>query len=184
VSFFFVRFDDPLSLDADTILRSCVQQLISAINIDSLDQQIASELDKSLSEAKWSLFCLESLSKLYLSAAQAIEHWFMVVDGLDECNNDQQSRLLRFFQGLLSGNNTACKISILISSRETCTNAIRSTFPGSQRLTTGLESTSADIGSYVDDIIIDKISTGELVISDPNLLNEILETIASKEQGM
>ncbi|KAF5975896.1 heterokaryon incompatibility protein het-E-1 [Fusarium coicis] len=184
VSFFFVRFDDPLSLDADTILRSCVQQLISAINIDTLDQQIASELDKSLSEAKWSLFSLESLSKLYLSAAQAIEHWFMVVDGLDECNNDQQSRLLRFFQGLLSGNNTACKISILISSRETCTNAIKSTFPGSQRLTTGLESTSADIGSYVDDIIIDKISTGELVISDPNLLNEILETIASKEQGM
>ncbi|KAF5585825.1 hypothetical protein FPANT_7379 [Fusarium pseudoanthophilum] len=184
VSFFFVRFDDPLSLDADTILRSCVQQLISAINIDSLDRQIASELDKSLSEAKWSLFSLESLSKLYLSAAQAIEHWFMVVDGLDECNNDQQSRFLRFFQGLLSGNNTACNISILISSRETCTNAIRSTFPGSQRLTTGLKSTSADIGSYVDDIIIDKLSTGELVISDPNLLNEILETIASKEQGM
>ncbi|RBR11157.1 hypothetical protein FVER53590_01723 [Fusarium verticillioides] len=184
VSFFFVRFDDPLSLDADTILRSCVQQLISAINIDSLDQQIASELDRSLSEAKWSLFSLESLSKLYLSAAQAIEHWFMVVDGLDECNNDQQSRLLRFFQGLLTGNNTACNISILISSRETCTNAIRSTFPGSQRLTTGLKSTSADIGSYVDDIIIDKLSTGELVISDPNLLNEILETIASKEQGM
>nr|RBQ92847.1 hypothetical protein FVER53263_01723 [Fusarium verticillioides] len=184
VSFFFVRFDDPLSLDADTILRSCVQQLISAINIDSLNQQIASELDRSLSEAKWSLFSLESLSKLYLSAAQAIEHWFMVVDGLDECNNDQQSRLLRFFQGLLSGNNTAYKISILISSRETCTNAIRSTFPGSQRLTTGLKSTSADIGSYVDDIIIDKLSTGELVISDPNLLNEILETIAAKEQGM
>ncbi|PNP79413.1 hypothetical protein FNYG_07248 [Fusarium nygamai] len=75
-------------------------------------------------------------------------------------------------------------MSILISSREACTNAITSTFPGSQRLRTGLQSTSADIGSYVDDIIIDKLSNGELVINDPNLLSEILETIASKEQGM
>ncbi|KAF5264732.1 hypothetical protein FOXYS1_4470 [Fusarium oxysporum] len=94
VSFFFIRFDDPLSLDAETIIRSCVQQLLSAIVTDDLDQRLASELDKHLSEA------------------------------------------------------------------------------------------SADIGAYVDDIIIEKLSTGELVVSDPSLIDEILKTIASKEQGM
>ncbi|KAH7168411.1 hypothetical protein DER46DRAFT_552130 [Fusarium sp. MPI-SDFR-AT-0072] len=184
VSFFFVRFDDPLSLNAETIIRSCVQQLVSAIAMDSLDQKVASELDQYLSQAKLALFSVELLSDLYLSAAKAIKHWFIVIDGLDECSTDQQSKLLKFFHGIVSGNDTTRNISVLFSSRETCTNAIRRTFPGSRRLVTGLQSTSADIGSYVDDIIIDKLSTGELVVNDPNLLNEILKTIASKEQGM
>ncbi|ENH62173.1 hypothetical protein FOC1_g10015135 [Fusarium oxysporum f. sp. cubense race 1] len=132
VSFFFIRFDDPLSLDADTIIRSCVQQLLSAIVTDDLDQRLASELDKHLSEAKLALFSLDQLSRLYSYAAKAIKSWFIVLDGLDECNTGQH----------------------------------------------------ADIGAYVDDIIIEKLSTGELVVSDPSLIDEILKTIASKEQGM
>ncbi|KAF4958429.1 hypothetical protein FGADI_2351 [Fusarium gaditjirri] len=81
-------------------------------------------------------------------------------------------------------NDAALNINILISSREACTNAIRGTFPGSQRLVTGLQKTSADIAEYVEDIIVEKLSTGELVVSDPSLVDEILKTIASKEQGM
>ncbi|KAF5590842.1 uncharacterized protein FSUBG_10706 [Fusarium subglutinans] len=184
VSFFFARFDDPLSLDAETIVRSCIQQLVSVIDMDSLDQKTASELDEYLSQAKLALFSLDLLSHLYHSAAKAIKQWFIVIDGLDECSADQQSKLLKFFQGIISGNDTTRYISVIFASRETCTNAIRSIFPDSKRLVTGLQSTSTDIGSYVDDIIIDKLSTGELVISDPSLLNEILRTIASKEQGM
>ncbi|KAF5963212.1 hypothetical protein FBULB1_13549 [Fusarium bulbicola] len=184
VSFFFARFDDPLSLDAETIIRSCIQQLVSVIDMDSLDQKIASELDKYLSQAKLALFSLDLLSRLYHSAAKAIKQWFIVIDGLDECSADQQFKLLKFFQGIISRNDTTRYISVIFASRETCTNAIRSIFPDSKRLVTGLQSTSTDIGSYVDDIIIDKLSTGELVISDPGLLNEILRTIASKEQGM
>ncbi|KAF5581800.1 hypothetical protein FPCIR_9908 [Fusarium pseudocircinatum] len=182
VSFFFARFDDSLSLSAETIIRSCVQQLVSAIDMDSLDQKIASELDEYLSLARLDLFSLYLLSGLYHFAAKTIKQWFIVIDGLDECSTDQQSKLLKFFQGIISGK--ARNISVIFASRETCTNAIRSTFPRSQRLVTGQQSTSADIGSYVDDIIIEKLSNGELVISDPRLLNEILRTIASKEQGM
>ncbi|CZR42635.1 uncharacterized protein FPRO_09938 [Fusarium proliferatum ET1] len=184
VSFFFVRFDDPLSLNAETVIRSCIQQLVSAIDMDSLDPRVVSELDEHLSRAKLALFSFDLLSDLYLSAAKAIKQWFIVIDGLDECSTDQQSKLLKFFQGIISRNNTTRNISVVFASRETCTNAIRSIFPESQRLVTGLESTSVDIDSYVDDIIIDKLSTGELVVSDPRLLREILTTIASKEQGM
>lgn len=184
MSFFFVRFDDPLSLNAETVIRSCIQQLVSAIDMDSLDPRVVSELDEHLSRAKLALFSFDLLSDLYLSAAKAIKQWFIVIDGLDECSTDQQSKLLKFFQGIISRNNTTRNISVVFASRETCTNAIRSIFPESQRLVTGLESTSVDIDSYVDDIIIDKLSTGELVVSDPRLLREILTTIASKEQGM
>ncbi|KAF5617052.1 uncharacterized protein FTJAE_12808 [Fusarium tjaetaba] len=152
VSFFFSRFDDALSLNAETIIP------------------------------KSALFSLNLLSGLYQFAAKAMKQWFIVIDGLDECSTDQQSKLLKFFQGILSGGTR--NISVIFASRETCTNAIRNTFPESMRLVTGQQSTSVDIGSYVDDIIIDKLSNGELVINDPRLLNEILRTIASKEQGM
>ncbi|PCD32692.1 hypothetical protein AU210_008935 [Fusarium oxysporum f. sp. radicis-cucumerinum] len=184
VSFFFIRFDDPLSLDAETIIRSCVQQLLSAIVTDDLDQRLASELEKHLSEAKLALFSLDQLSRLYSSASEAIKNWFIVLDGLDECNTGQQSRVLKFFQAVVSRAGASSHISILLSSRETCTSAIKRYFPRSQRLVTGLQNTSADIVAYVDDIIIEKLSTGELVVSDPSLIDEILKTIASKEQGM
>ncbi|VZI10230.1 unnamed protein product [Fusarium fujikuroi] len=171
VSFFFARC-------------SCIQQLVSAIDMDTLDPKVVSALDEQLSQAKLALFSFEFLSDLYLSAAKAIKQWFIVIDGLDECSTDQQSKLLKFFQGIISRNDTTSNISVVFASRETCTNTIRSIFPQSQRLVTGLESTSVDIDSYVDDIIINKLSTGELVVSDPRLLKEILTTIASKEQGM
>ncbi|RKL44968.1 hypothetical protein BFJ72_g3618 [Fusarium proliferatum] len=184
VSFFFARFDDPLSLNAETIIRSCIQQLVSAIEMDTLDQKVVSALDEQLSQARSALFSFDFLSDLCLSAAKAIKQWFIVIDGLDECSTDQQSKLLKFFQGIISRSDTTPNISVVFASRETCTNAIRSIFPESQRVVTGLESTSVDIDSYVDDIIMDKLSTGELVVSDPRLLKEILTTIASKEQGM
>ncbi|KAG4258041.1 hypothetical protein FPRO03_02996 [Fusarium proliferatum] len=184
VSFFFARFDDPLSLNAETIIRSCIQQLVSAIDMDTLDPKFVCALDEQLSQARLALFSFEFLSDLYLSAAKAIKQWFIVIDGLDECSTDEQSKLLKFFQGITSRNDTTRNISFVFASRETCTNAIKSIFPESQRLVTGLESTSVDIDSYVDDIIMDKLSTGELVVSDPRLLKEILTTISSKEQGM
>ncbi|KAF4435897.1 hypothetical protein F53441_13405 [Fusarium austroafricanum] len=184
VSFFFLRFDDPLSLDADTIIRSCVQQLLSAISMDRVSQDMAAELDECLSQAKSNLFSYESLTRLYAAASNTIKNWFVILDGLDECSTGQQSRLLKFFREVLFNTRPDHRMKILLSSRETCTSSIRRIFPGSERLVTGQKQTSADIDAYVNDIIQDKLDAGELAVRDPELEYEIFDTIRRKEQGM
>ncbi|KAM0187004.1 hypothetical protein ACHAPA_002872 [Fusarium lateritium] len=183
VSFFLLQFNDLASLETETIVRSCVQQLLSTASISDSDPDSISELDKCIQRAKSSMFSQEQLLKLYSTASKLVKEWFIIIDGLDECSNSQQLRLLKFLKGVESLGESRC-IKILLSSREACSNVIIQTFPASTRLVTGRRETSLDVGVYVEDIIIDKVSTGELAVYDPGLIDEITNTIASKEQGM
>ncbi|KAI6775956.1 hypothetical protein HG530_002714 [Fusarium avenaceum] len=183
VSFFFLQFNDSVSLDTDTIIRSCVQQFLSTVSIDDSDSDKISDLDERVQQAKSSMFSREQLLELYSTASQLVNEWFIIIDGLDECTNSQQLSLLEFFKGVESLSQPRC-IKMLFSSREACSKTISQIFPASTRLVTGRQETSSDISVYVEDIIIDKISTGELAVYDPKLIHEIADTIASKEQGM
>ncbi|KAG5664903.1 hypothetical protein KAF25_008637 [Fusarium avenaceum] len=183
VSFFFLQFNDSVSLDTETITRSCVQQILSTASIGDSDPESISELDERVQEAKSSMFSREQLLELYSTASTLVKDWFIVIDGLDECSNSQQLSLLKFFKDVESLGETRC-IKMLFSSREACSKVIGQIFPASTRLVTGRQETSSDIGVYVEDIIIDKVSSGELVVHDPGLIDEIANTIASKEHGM
>jgi archaellum biogenesis ATPase FlaH len=183
VSFFFLQFNDLASLDTETIIRSCVQQLLSTASIGDSGSGKPSELDERIQQAKSSMFSREQLLELYSTASKFVKDWFIVVDGLDEFSNSQQSSLLTFLKGVESLDESRC-IKMLFSSREACSKVISQIFPASTRLVTGRQETSSDIGVYVEDIIIDKVSTGELAVHDPGLIDEIANTIASKEQGM
>ncbi|KIL92173.1 hypothetical protein FAVG1_04580 [Fusarium avenaceum] len=183
VSFFFLQFNDSVSLDTDTIIRSCVQQFLSTVSIGDSDSDKISDLDERVQQAKSSMFSREQLLELYSTASKLVKEWFIIIDGLDECTNSQQLSLLKFFKGVESLGEPHC-IKLLFSSREACSKTISQIFPTSTRLVTGRQETSSDISVYVEDIIIDKISTGELAVYDPELIHEIADTIASKEQGM
>ncbi|KAF5602530.1 hypothetical protein FPCIR_1871 [Fusarium pseudocircinatum] len=76
------------------------------------------------------------------------------------------------------------RIKLLLSSRETSSNDIDRILPRATRLYTGRKPTSADIRLYAEDIIMNKISTNELIVNDPGLENEIIEVIHRKEKGM
>ncbi|KAM0226491.1 hypothetical protein ACHAQD_000413 [Fusarium lateritium] len=163
--------------------QSSVLHLTGKTSISDSDPDSISELDKCIQRAKSSMFSQEQLLKLYSTASKLVKEWFIIIDGLDECSNSQQLRLLKFLKGVESLGESRC-IKILLSSREACSNVIIQTFPASTRLVTGRRETSLDVGVYVEDIIIDKVSTGELAVYDPGLIDEITNTIASKEQGM
>lgn len=177
------QFDDFASLDTETIIRSWVQQLLSTVSIGEFDSEKISDVDERVQQAKSSMFSREQLLKLYSTASKLVKDRFIIVDGLDECSDSQRLSLLEFFKGVASLGESCC-IKILFSSREACSKAISQIFPASTLLATGRQETSSDIGVYVEDIIIDEVSPGELVVHDPGLIDEIADTIASKEQGM
>ncbi|KAM0082216.1 hypothetical protein ACKRZS_005584 [Fusarium odoratissimum] len=183
-SFFFLRFDDASSLDPHTIIRSCLQQLLSAIPMADLRPGLASDIDDCLERNKELNFALPSLRQLYYHASEAVDTWFIILDGLDEFAPNQQSTLLDFLSRVIDTLPESRSIKILFSSRETSSNAIQRAFPNCPQLMTGGQCTSDDISAFVEDILKEKVKAYELVVSDPRLLDEIRETIDSKKQGM
>ncbi|CAJ0550061.1 Ff.00g099910.m01.CDS01 [Fusarium sp. VM40] len=183
-SLFFLRFDDPSSLDPHTIIRSCLQQLLSAIPMADLRPELASKINDCLERNKELNFSLPSLRQLYCHASEAVDTWFIILDGLDEFAPNQQSILLDFLSGVIDTLPGSRSIKILFSSRETSSNVIQRVFPDCPRLMTGGQSTSDDISAFVEDILKAKVEAYELVMADPRLLDEIRKTIDSKKQGM
>ncbi|SCV48309.1 uncharacterized protein FFB14_10312 [Fusarium fujikuroi] len=183
-SFFFLRFDDRKSLSASTVIRSCLQQLLASPLIQSLGSSAISELDGCLEEAQSSMFSVESLRLLYTTAAKNLDDWFIVIDGLDEVDVARQIGLLKFLSDTFDQLPEPHRVKLLLSSRETCASEIDRILPQTIRLYTGLKSTSSDIRLYTEDIIRNKIEASELIVSDPELVNQIIEVIHQKEKGM
>jgi hypothetical protein len=183
-SFFFLRFDERKSLSASTVIRSCLQQLLASPLIENLDSSAMSELDDCLQQAKSSLFSVESLRLLFTTASKNLDDWFIVIDGLDEVDVIRQIGLLKFLRDVFDQLPEPHRIKLLLSSRETSSNDIDRILPEVTRLYTGLKPTSSDIRLYAEDIIRNKISTNELIVSDLGLVNEIIEVIHRKEKGM
>ncbi|KAF5004276.1 hypothetical protein FDECE_9232 [Fusarium decemcellulare] len=184
VSFFFSQFDNLPSLNSETIIRSVVQQLLSSSLVDSLDAAFARDLGASLRSAKSEYFSKDSLEKLYAVASVACTKWFIVLDGVDECERDEQTFLFQFFSRLLRNLPQSQTIKLLITGRITTIDPVDQSFGTTWRLITGSAHTSADIVTYAEDVIGVKLSTQELVVRDPEVIKEILQTIAAKEEGM
>ncbi|SCO91007.1 uncharacterized protein FRV6_15135 [Fusarium oxysporum] len=183
-SFFFLRFDERKSLSVSTVIRSCLQQLLASPLIQSLDSSAISELDGCLEQAKSSIFSVESLRLLYTTAAKSLDDWFIVIDGLDEVDVARQIGLLKFLREVFNQLQEPRRIKVLLSSRETCSSDIVRILSEATRLYTGLKPTSSDIRLYAEDIITNKVASKELIVSDPELVDEIIEVIHQKEKGM
>ncbi|RSL78210.1 hypothetical protein CEP51_008403 [Fusarium floridanum] len=184
ISFFFSRFDDPITLTSDTIIRSLVQQLLSVAPMETMDPALASEIADFLQKAQSNFFSLEALGKLYQAASKFTQDWFILIDGVDECESEQRRLLYDFFSGFLNTCSGPQRVKILFSSRETTKQEIDGSFGAVERLITGTSNTSADIVAFAEDVIATKLARGELVVRDPEIIGDILQAIASKEEGM
>ncbi|CEI70721.1 hypothetical protein FVEN_g795 [Fusarium venenatum] len=182
VSFFFSRFDDFASLDCDTILRSLVSQLVSRPSLTKIIER--ENLYNDLELARDQCYSRESLKKLFQRSIGLIEKWFIVLDGIDECNAEERRGLFEFLSDLVAHKDTSGKVKLLLSCRETLNHDIRKWFPSPLHVVTGSTKTSQDILTYAEDILRAKLSKGELVLGDIDLAEEILQSISIKEQGM
>lgn len=149
-----------------------------------MNATLASEIADCLQKAQDNFFSLDTLGKLYETASKFTQDWFILIDGVDECESEQQRLLYDFLSRFLDTCSGPQRIKILFSSRETTKQDIERSFGSVERLITGTSNTSDDIVAFAEDVIVAKLSRGELVVRDPEIIGDILQAIASKEEGM
>ena len=175
VSFFFCQFDNAESLQARTILGCLIRQLLT---LDTLSKGICNRIETLFTDA---MPDAEDLGSLFDEVAGESQIHYIVIDGLDECPKADRNVVLKVLGKLVSSKST---IKILLSSREDIGGDIQRKFKPLRHKTMACQEAAADIASYIDGVIADKIDEKELEVGDPKLILDIRDALVQGAHGM
>jgi hypothetical protein len=176
VSFFFCEFDNADSLKADTILGSLIRQCLSA---DTLSTSLQSRLKKIVQNSRPDA---EDLQPILEEIADASKSLTLIIDGLDECAQADRKLILDILKSLLKKDGPSIKV--LISSREDLIDEIGRAFENCWELNMKCDEAYADISSFIEAGVDEKLESGELMVGDPALVVDIKTALMKGAKGM
>ncbi|KAK5988793.1 Putative ankyrin repeat protein [Cladobotryum mycophilum] len=175
ISFFFVRFDDSQSLNAEFILRSIIRQALNQLSFSE-------EIEVSLENMQLSLSSgLKELLELLQKIVAAFKAFYIVIDAVDECEKQDRDDLL---QGLSSLATIGSNTKLFLASRDSVSREIQKRFTTFGHLAMNCSSAQADIGTYVEGIVREKLQSEELIVEDSGLIEEIKMALTKGADGM
>lgn len=125
---------------------------------------------------------VEDLEPLLQDIAATPGTIIFVIDGFDECHKTDRMAVLKILHRLMSTSRS--KIKIFLSSRQDVIGDIDRVFTTCHHVRMDCEETHADILTYVEDLIDEKILNGDLEVHDPQLKEDIQNALANGANGM
>ena len=123
---------------------------------------------------------IEKLAKILKSTIVSHSIAFLVIDGLDECDDKTQRDIIDFLKGLIESG--ACEIRILVTCRdESQTLGVISHWPS---IFLSESAIGDDLRRFVSFSVRSSIERGDLNVSDTSLEREIVAVLAEKAHGM
>ncbi len=176
IKFFFCRFDEAISLKAETILRSIVRQSLDAANAF---KDIGCCLERISRDASSDVEELRNLLEKQIAMSQAC---YIVIDALDECEKSDRDVILDFLQAVIAPNRPSVKI--LLTSRDSIGGEIKKRFPSVQRVSMSSPDAQSDIVTYTREAIDQRLRNGDLFVGNDKLVKEIQDALIQGAQGM
>ena len=171
VAYFFCRHDEIESLQARTIIGSIARQIFDSIKPDVVDEIAQISLGTIDTDQ-----VLDYIERLVPSNSH---EYFIVIDGLDECEEKESRFLLRCLKQLLISKTT---LRVYCSSRP---DVFRwaSALIGPQ-WNVFMSQTSSDIEEYIEDTLNQRLESGNLSIGDPTIILTIQDALSENAHGM
>ena len=170
VSYFFCRYDEAVSLKARTVLGSIARQLISGVKVDFSTQPDLGDLD--FLETSQILDLVEKL----LPSDQT---YFVIVDGIDECDEDETILLIDSLQRLLALQPT---FHLYFSSRPAVFHRLYVQFQSLYRLS--MPEINHEIVQYIDAELEQCLGSNKLCVGDSRVVLAIRDALTKGAQGM
>ena len=175
-AFFFCRFDDQESLKARTIIGSVARQLVNHLPAEAFHQFNHRDIDGV------------SIVKFLEAALDQSRRYFIILDGLDECDEAHVKEVAEIFQDLLRSPRLHMKF--FWSSRPNVHQWLPTRFLTEQQINLGTVENQnrivSDIHSFVYTTLKEWLDgeTPELQINDPTLIVTISDCLEKGAQGM
>jgi len=173
--FFFCRHDDQLSLTARTILGSIARQLATGMPTESFRGFSTENVDS------------ETIISFLHATLTKRRHIFIVLDGLDECEEAQVQEIFQALSGLL---HSRLQVKIYCSGRPNVVKWLAEGLHPEYHINLETEENQAkialDIGSLIKTTLTQQLEgiSPELRVGDPTVIVTVQETLQEKAQGM
>lgn len=179
-TFVFPRFDDCISLEALTVLRSIIRQCLKP-------DDVTDEVERQLSRLSNSGEDSDAIENLLQHCTRRLYRLYIVIDALDEFEKEQRKILLRSLLSIISLPDSKAKIFLV--GRGSVLMEIRRLFPACQEKTIDCQVARADIESYTRETIAlrqgEHLSPQEqLILQNPALAQEIIKALVDGADGM
>jgi hypothetical protein len=174
--YFFCRFNDKASILADTILRSLLRQCLDA---SSLPTDIESNLVK-LAPQTW--VDPSALCELLKSAISKYHTVYMIIDGIDECDESQRLIVLQSLSKLIKS--SAGIVKLAVASRNTVVRPLTTSSTRILDINRRWKQFQEDIGTFIDENLALRIDEDTLCVGDPHIVIEVREALLSGAKGM
>lgn len=171
ICYFFCTLNDRISLDAQVILRSLIRQILNVFNqTPAIEKRLRSmlltpDLEPSVNE----------LSKFFASVTQLATTSYLVIDGLDACEDSARREVLAFLARLIRDG--AGRIKVVVASRW-----IDDSEPlnGFRQISAG---NPVDIEQCIGHMVDESIEDGTITITAPSMAKVIKQALISKSDG-
>ncbi|MCJ1309800.1 hypothetical protein MMC25_003461 [Agyrium rufum] len=177
IGFFFCRFDDQHSLQAETILRSLLRQVLQTTDAYQAVLKDIVNRDGAID----SQLLLKNIQHAFVRALNTDGLKFIVIDGVDDCEAQTRNALFTTLRLLLK----SCKhLKVFISARDKTQLGSLNDLPYHHCRTIGSRELEQDIVNYVDDTIRERRESKELIVGDESIIPLIRDALVSGSQGM
>lgn len=176
VSYFFCRFDEEESLQAKTVRGCIARQLLQSLPVDKFQKLDHENIHKA------------TLINFLTASLTSENRHFIILDGLDECPEQQTGEIVEFLRDILSCSGSGVKI--FGNSRPNPPNWILKHLLVQQYIDLqGAENqrkVASDIERFVDTTLTDYLNgeEPELQLSEPQLVLTIRDVLTGKADGM
>jgi len=122
----------------------------------------------------------EELVAILLSVIQLFSKMYIVIDGIDECENQERVDILSLIRQLTDLKERTCLV--FIASREQID--ISKSFIGYSHIHILEANIMSDISSYIDGVINAKVQSKELLVREHSLVGLIVNALSHGARGM
>ncbi|CAH0042172.1 unnamed protein product [Clonostachys rhizophaga] len=175
ITYFFAQYHDAQSLKAETILRSIVRQTLNPMD---LSEKIKTDL-KDLDGERFLQF--EKVVELLKDRVMKFDCFYIILDGLDECDPSERRVLLDAISSLIS---MKPKLKVFLASRIGLQGEIERRLPNMTRVSMEVSGAVLDISVYIRENIQQRMLDRQLVMGDPKLAEEIERRLTMHADGM
>ncbi|KAF5987863.1 nucleoside phosphorylase [Fusarium coicis] len=174
IAFFFCLWDGVESLQALIILGAIYHQVLKGLSLTSSATNVLKGL-RGFRDLSTILDNIDDVVVYLRAALEAAGKTYLILDGLDECQNSERTKVIQVLQSL----QTQCSLSVCLSSEPGVLTGVGWTNPHSIDLATE----NRDVSSYIKSEISRLLKKGEFRIGYPALELQIRFALTTAAKG-